>query len=56
MYEILSGAVLFPSFDADRNRVLREMVFTVGKFQDRWWSRWEKRSEYFAEDGDVYWR
>ncbi|KAL7271589.1 hypothetical protein RUND412_005648 [Rhizina undulata] len=31
--------------------LLRGMVFTFGKFPDRWWSRWEKRSEYFAEDG-----
>ncbi|KAL7267061.1 hypothetical protein RUND412_010365 [Rhizina undulata] len=48
---ILSGCVLFPSFDKDRKRVLREMVLMFGKFPDRWWEKWEKRSEYFAEDG-----
>jgi serine/threonine-protein kinase SRPK3 len=31
--------------------VLREMMFTLGKFPDQWWSRWEKRSDYLVEDG-----
>jgi serine/threonine-protein kinase SRPK3 len=47
MNQILSGRVLCPSFDADRNRVLREMVFTLGKFPDRWWRKWENRSDYY---------
>jgi hypothetical protein len=27
-----------------------EMVLTLGKLPDRWWTKWEDRSEYFDEN------
>ena len=49
---VLSGGnLLFNSYHGIRNEVLREMVMTLGKFPDRWWAKWEDKSEYFDENG-----
>ncbi|KAH6877435.1 kinase-like domain-containing protein [Coprinopsis sp. MPI-PUGE-AT-0042] len=34
-----------------REEVLCSMVRMFGKLPERWWSRWEKRSEYFDDEG-----
>ncbi|KAH6877432.1 kinase-like domain-containing protein [Coprinopsis sp. MPI-PUGE-AT-0042] len=34
-----------------RDEVLCHMVRIFGKLPERWWSRWEKRSEYFDDEG-----
>ena len=48
---VLSGGLLFNSYAGIRNEVLSEMVMTLGKFPDKWWTTWEDRSEYFDENG-----
>ena len=45
------GSLLFVSADGIKKEVLREMVLTLGKLLDRWWMKWEDRSEYFNENG-----
>jgi serine/threonine protein kinase len=52
MHMVLSGgSLLFNSYNGIKKEVLREMVLTLGKLPDRWWTKWEDRSEYFDEDG-----
>lgn len=48
-----NGVLLFPSYLGVRKEVLREMVLTIGKLPDRYWSMWDKseREKYFDEDG-----
>ncbi|KAF8485412.1 kinase-like domain-containing protein [Gautieria morchelliformis] len=48
MHLVLSGGSLLFFF-----MVLREMVLTLGKLPDRWWTKWEDRSEYFDENGSF---
>jgi serine/threonine protein kinase len=51
IHMVLSGGLLFNSYHGTRNEVLMEMVMTLGKLPDRWWTKWEDRSEYFDENG-----
>ena len=52
MHMVLSGgSLLFNSYHGITKEVLREMVLTLGKLPDRWWTKWEDRSEYFDENG-----
>lgn len=48
---LLGNHRLFESYDGVRDEVLAEVVRTFGKLPDRWWGRWEKRPDYFAEVG-----
>ncbi|KAF8542208.1 kinase-like domain-containing protein [Trichophaea hybrida] len=50
IYRALGCGVLFKSFDGRRDEVL-VMVRTFGKLPDHWWHKWEKRADYFMEDG-----
>ena len=52
VHMILSGeSLLFISADRIKKEVLRELVLTLGKLLDRWWTKWEDRSEYFDKNG-----
>ncbi|KAJ6613433.1 kinase-like domain-containing protein [Mycena sp. CBHHK59/15] len=52
IHMVLSGGyLLFNSYHGIKKEVLREMVLTLGKLPDRWWTKWEDRSEYFDENG-----
>lgn len=51
IFEIRAGAALFMSFFGGRDEILRQMVQTLGKLPDRWWSRWETRNRAFDESG-----
>jgi serine/threonine-protein kinase SRPK3 len=52
VHMVLSGGyLLFSSYHKIEKEVLREMVLTLGKLPDRWWTKWEDKSEYFDEDG-----
>jgi serine/threonine-protein kinase SRPK3 len=52
VHMVLSGGYfLFNSYHGFKKEVLREMVLTLGKLPDRWWTKWEGRSEYFDENG-----
>ncbi|KAF8485404.1 kinase-like domain-containing protein [Gautieria morchelliformis] len=54
MHLVLSGrSFLFNSPRGIKNEVLREMVLTLGKLPDRWWTKWEDRSEYFDDNGSF---
>ncbi|KAF8488912.1 kinase-like domain-containing protein [Gautieria morchelliformis] len=46
MHMVLSGgSLLFVSPDGIKKEVLREMVLTLGKLPDKWWTKWEDRSK-----------
>lgn len=51
LYNLPGSHKLFESYDRVRDMVLVEMACMSGKFSDRWWSGWEKRPDYSAEDG-----
>ena len=34
-----------------KESVLLEMISTLGKLPERWWYKWEYRSQYFSSDG-----
>lgn len=54
VHTVLSGgADLFISLHGLNKEVLREMVLTLGKLPERWWTTWENRSEFFDEDGTL---
>ncbi|KAF8521833.1 kinase-like domain-containing protein [Gautieria morchelliformis] len=53
MHLVLSGGCFFDSPHRIKKEVLSEMVLTLGKLPDRWWSKWEDRLEYFDENGSF---
>lgn len=48
--EIRAGAQLFASFNT-QDEILRQIVQTLGKLPEPWWSAWEARSRVFDEEG-----
>ncbi|KAF8067644.1 kinase-like domain-containing protein [Lyophyllum atratum] len=46
-----SHCELFYSPYGIEKEVVCEMVLTLGKLPQRWWTRWADRAEYFDEDG-----
>ncbi|WEW58159.1 hypothetical protein PRK78_003627 [Emydomyces testavorans] len=50
-YEILGENPLFFSLFGDQNEVIAEMMSTLGPFPKRWWNSWEKRGDYYSENG-----
>ncbi|KAK9374657.1 protein kinase [Lipomyces chichibuensis] len=57
IFEIRAGFQLFESFFNDPDDVIRQMVQTFGKLPEPWWSSWDRRNDYFDEDGKpkIYW-
>ncbi|QKX58032.1 uncharacterized protein TRUGW13939_05152 [Talaromyces rugulosus] len=51
LYDILGERPLFETWAGDPDDVLGEMVSTLGKLPMRWWQKWEKRPEFFLENG-----
>lgn len=51
LYEIVTGDCLFDVFFADADLTLKEVVSTLGKLPEPWWSSWEARPRWFLEDG-----
>lgn len=51
LFEILGERALFEAFIPNKDDLIAEMVSTLGKLPRRWWDRWQKRSDYFLEDG-----
>ncbi|KAJ5933846.1 SR protein-specific kinase Dsk1 [Penicillium verhagenii] len=51
MYEVLGERPLFETFAWDRDDIVAEMINTLGQPPARWWKSWQKRSEFFNEDG-----
>ncbi|PYH37021.1 kinase-like protein [Aspergillus neoniger CBS 115656] len=51
LYDILGERPLFETWADDPDDVIGEMVSTLGKLPKKWWQRWEKRPEFFLENG-----
>lgn len=51
LYEILGERGLFEAFFPNKDDLLAEMVSTLGKLPSRWWDQWQRRPDYFLEDG-----
>ncbi|PYH92296.1 protein kinase [Aspergillus ellipticus CBS 707.79] len=51
LYEILGERPLFEGFIPDEDHVIAEMISTLGNIPQRWWNQWEKRTDFFLEDG-----
>jgi hypothetical protein len=51
LYDVLGERPLFETFAWDRDDIVAEMINTLGQPPLRWWNSWEKRSEFFNEDG-----
>ena len=52
IFEIRAGFPLFDSFVTSRASVLRNIVLTLGKLPEPWWSVFEERHEWFEENGE----
>ncbi|KAJ5558810.1 kinase domain-containing protein [Penicillium sp. DV-2018c] len=53
LYEVLGERPLFETFAWDRDDIVAEMINTLGRPPVRWWNSWDKRSEFFNEDGSY---
>jgi len=53
IFEIRAGFELFDPFLAGDTLILRQIVETLGRFPDPWWSSWEAREQWFDETGEV---
>ncbi|EEQ35638.1 putative non-specific serine/threonine protein kinase [Microsporum canis] len=51
IWDIFGSAPPFEAFPATLDGVTIEQVEMLGKLPDRWWSKWEERSNWFDEDG-----
>lgn len=51
LFHVFGRRELFQSYNGNRDEILLEMVCTFGKLPSRWWQQWEKRKDYFGEDG-----
>ncbi|KAK9481653.1 hypothetical protein V1527DRAFT_455805 [Lipomyces starkeyi] len=57
IFEIRAGFQLLESFLDDPDDVIRQMVHTLGKLPEPWWSAWNRRHDYFDEYGSpkIHW-
>ncbi|OAT13408.1 CMGC/SRPK protein kinase [Blastomyces gilchristii SLH14081] len=51
IWDIFGSGPPFEAFPVTLDEVTIEHVEMLGKLPDRWWSKWEKRSNWFDEDG-----
>lgn len=51
IFEINAGFALFDPFLASDIDILRQMVETLGRLPDPWWSAFKERAIWFEEDG-----
>ncbi|PYI00006.1 kinase-like protein [Aspergillus ellipticus CBS 707.79] len=51
LYEVLGERPLFEGFVPDEDHVIAEMISTLGHLPKRWWDRWQRRTDFFLEDG-----
>ncbi|RDL38376.1 Kinase-like protein [Venustampulla echinocandica] len=51
IFELRAGQQLFPSWSGGQDEILRQMVQTLGILPDGWWNAWEKRTNFFNDDG-----
>lgn len=53
IFEIRAGFQLFDPFLASDTLILQQIVGTLDRFPDLWWSPWEAREQWFDEAGKV---
>ena len=51
IFDLFGKAALFEAFMPDKDRIIAEMVSTLGPLPERWWEKWENRGIYFSRDG-----
>jgi serine/threonine-protein kinase SRPK3 len=51
IFEIRAGSPLFDSFLSSDTLILKQIVETLGRFPEPWWSAWEARRAWFDETG-----
>ncbi|KAH8676395.1 kinase-like domain-containing protein [Tricladium varicosporioides] len=51
LLELRAGQQLFPSWSGGPDEILRQMVQTFGKLPSPWWDAWNKRTDFFNDDG-----
>lgn len=51
IWDVFGSGPPFEVFPVTLDEVTIEHVEMLGKLPDRWWSKWEKRSNWFDEDG-----
>ncbi|KAL2864090.1 kinase-like domain-containing protein [Aspergillus lucknowensis] len=51
IWDIFGCRPPFESFPVSQDEVTMEHVEMLGKLPDRWWNKWEERSNWFDEDG-----
>ncbi|KAF8887120.1 kinase-like protein [Infundibulicybe gibba] len=52
IFEIRAGCPLFDSLFGSEALVLKQVVETLGRFPEPWWSRWDDRHTWFDETGE----
>ncbi|KAB8278883.1 hypothetical protein BDV30DRAFT_233341 [Aspergillus minisclerotigenes] len=51
IWDIFGSGPPFEAFPVTLDEVTIEHVEMLGRLPDRWWSKWEERSNWFDEDG-----
>ena len=51
IYEVLGKATFFEGVMPDQDDLVAEMVSALGLLPGPWWRCWQKRDEFFLEDG-----
>lgn len=51
LYNLLGKRSLFEGFMPDEDHAIAEMISTLGNLPSRWWDRWQKKEDFFLEDG-----
>ena len=51
IWDVFGSGPPLEAFPVTPNEVTIEQVEMLGKLPDRWWSKWEERSNWFDEDG-----
>jgi serine/threonine-protein kinase SRPK3 len=51
IFEIRAGSPLFDPFLSSDDLILKQIVETLGRFPEPWWSKWEARRAWFDEAG-----
>ena len=51
LYNLLGERDLFEGFMPDEDHVIAEMISTLSNLPQRWWDRWEKKADFFLQDG-----
>lgn len=51
LYNLLGQCDLFEGFMPDEDHVIVEMISTLGSLPKRWWGHWQKKADFFLQDG-----